>query len=54
MNALLGNENIRVLHFGKRHRVAVTFTRADGMWHAHAAPAPQTQAAHQRCAHRRS
>lgn len=41
MNALLGNENIRVLHFGKRHRVAVTFTRADGMWHAHAALLPK-------------
>ena len=37
---LIGNENTRVIHFGSRHRVAVTFTRRDGLWHAHAALLP--------------
>jgi hypothetical protein len=37
---LIGNENTRVIHFGGRHRVAVTFTRRDGFWYAHAALLP--------------
>lgn len=41
MTTLIGNENTRVIHFGKRHRVAVTFTRRGGMWHAHAAMLPE-------------
>lgn len=41
MKTLIGNENKRVIHFGKRHRVAVTFTRVDGLWHAHAALMPR-------------
>ena len=32
--------NTRVIHFGKRHRVAVTFTQRGGLWHAHAALLP--------------
>ena len=41
MKTLIGNENKRVIHFGKRHRIAVTFTRVDGLWHAHAALMPR-------------
>lgn len=41
MKTLIGNENKRVIHFGKRHRVAVTFTRVDGLWHAHPALMPR-------------
>ena len=41
MSVLIGNENSRVIHFGKRNRVAVTFTRQAGMWHAHAALLPR-------------
>jgi hypothetical protein len=37
---IIGNENQRVVNFGKRHRVAVTFTRIDGLWHAHGAMLP--------------
>jgi hypothetical protein len=37
---VIGNENKRVVNFGKRHRVAVTFTRVDGLWHAHGAMLP--------------
>ncbi|NBW23433.1 MAG: hypothetical protein EBR82_87385 [Caulobacteraceae bacterium] len=43
MTTLIGNENKRVIHFGKRHRVAVTFTRIDGCWHAHGAMLPTPQ-----------
>lgn len=43
MKTLIGNENTRVIHFGKRHRVAVTFRRAGGLWHAHAALLPKPQ-----------
>lgn len=38
---LIGNENKRVIYFGRRHRVAVTFTRVDGYWHAHGAMLPE-------------
>ena len=41
MKTLLGNENTRIIHFGKRHRVAVTFKRVDGLWHAHGAMLPE-------------
>jgi hypothetical protein len=41
MKTLIGNENKRVIHFGKRHRVAVTFTRVGQLWHAHAALMPK-------------
>jgi hypothetical protein len=41
MKALIGNENERVIWFGKRHRVAVRFTRANGLWHAHAGLLPE-------------
>ena len=41
MKTLIGNENKRVIHFGRRHRIAVTFTRVDGLWHAHAALMPR-------------
>lgn len=41
MKTLVGNENNRVIHFGKRHRVAVTFTRVDGLWRAHTALLPR-------------
>jgi len=41
MKILIGNENKRVIHFGKRHRIAVTFTRVDGWWHAHGALLPE-------------
>jgi len=34
---LIGNKNKRVLYFGKRNRIAVTFTRRDGLWMAHRA-----------------
>ncbi len=37
---LIGNENKRVIHFGKRNRIAVTFTRNGQLWHAHAALLP--------------
>lgn len=40
MTTIIGNENTRVLTFGKRHRVSVTFTRRDGLWHAHSALLP--------------
>ena len=43
MAALIGNENQRVITFGKRHRVAVAFTRVGGVWHAHAAMLPTPQ-----------
>lgn len=35
MTTLIGNENKRVIHFGKRNRLAVTFTRIGQLWHAH-------------------
>jgi len=35
--------NTRVIYFGKRHRVAVTFTQRGGLWHAHAALLPNPQ-----------
>lgn len=38
---IIGNENSRVFTFGKRNRVQVTFTRIDGLWHAHAALLPR-------------
>lgn len=41
MTVLLGDEDIRVLSFGKRHRVSVTVHRIDGWWHAHAALLPK-------------
>ena len=40
---LIGNENKRTFSFGQRHRVFVTFTRVDGLWHAHAALLRQPQ-----------
>lgn len=43
MKTLIGNENTRVIHFGKRHRVAVTFKRGGGLWHAHGAMLPTPQ-----------
>jgi len=43
MTALIGNENQRVITFGKRHRVAVAFTRVGGVWHAHGAMLPTPQ-----------
>ena len=43
MTALIGNENQRVIHFGKRHRVAVTFKRVAGLWQAHTAMLPTPQ-----------
>jgi hypothetical protein len=43
METLIGNENRRTILFGKRHRVAVTFTRANGYWHAHGAMLPEPQ-----------
>lgn len=43
MSVLIGNENRRVITFGKRHRVAVTFTRVGGLWHAHGAMLPTPQ-----------
>lgn len=43
MKTLIGNENTRVIHFGKRHRVAVTFRRIGGEWHAHGAMLPTPQ-----------
>jgi hypothetical protein len=41
MRPLIGNENTRVITFGKRHRVAVTFKRVNGLWHAHAGLLPE-------------
>jgi len=43
MTVLLGNENKRVIHFGKKggYRVAVTFRRVDGLWHAHRSLLPK-------------
>lgn len=41
MTTLIGNENTRVIHFGKRNRVAVTFKRYDGVWHAHPSLLPR-------------
>lgn len=38
---LIGNENTRVAHFGKRRRIAVTFTRVDGLWRAALLAKPQ-------------
>jgi hypothetical protein len=43
MKTLIGNENKRTILFGKRHRVAVTFTRVGGLWHAHGAMLPTPQ-----------
>lgn len=43
MTTLIGNENTRVMNFGKRHRVAVTFKRVGGLWHAHGAMLPTPQ-----------
>ena len=43
MTTLIGNENTRVIHFGKRHKVAVTFKRIGGLWHAHGAMLPTPQ-----------
>lgn len=43
MSVLIGNENRRVIAFGKRHRVSVTFTRIGGLWHAHGAMLPTPQ-----------
>ena len=40
---MIGNENTRVINFGKRHNVAVTFTRVRGLWHAHGAMLPTPQ-----------
>lgn len=40
---LIGYENKRVITFGKRHSVAVTFTRVDGWWHAHGTLLPLPQ-----------
>lgn len=40
---LVGNENKRVVTFGKRHRVSVTFTRKGRLWHAHASLLPYPQ-----------
>jgi len=40
---MIGNENTRVILFGKRNRVSVTFSRRDGVWIAHGSllPVPQ-------------
>jgi hypothetical protein len=38
---LLGNENTRVAHFGKRRRIAVTFKRVGGLWRAALLAKPQ-------------
>jgi len=43
MTTLIGNENTRMINFGKRHRVAVTFKRVGGLWHAHGAMLPTPQ-----------
>ena len=43
MTTLIGSENTRVINFGKRHRVAVTFKRVGGLWHAHGAMLPTPQ-----------
>lgn len=40
---MIGNENKRTILFGRRHRVAVTFTRVGGLWHAHGAMLPTPQ-----------
>ncbi len=37
---IIGNENTRTVKYGKQHRVAVTFTRIDGLRHAHGAMLP--------------
>jgi hypothetical protein len=41
MKTPIGYENERVFWFGKRHRVAVKFTRMDGLWYAHKALLPE-------------
>lgn len=41
MSVLIGSENTRRIVFGKKHAVTVTFTRINGMWHAHAALLPR-------------
>lgn len=38
---MIGNENERTIWFGKRHRVAVKFTRVNGLWHAHRGLLPE-------------
>lgn len=43
MTTLIGYENTRVITFGKKHRVAVTFKRVGGLWHAHGAMLPTPQ-----------
>lgn len=43
MATLIGNENKRIIMFGKRHRVSVAFTRVGGLWHAHGAMLPTPQ-----------
>jgi hypothetical protein len=43
MTTLIGYENTRVINFGKKHRVAVTFKRIGGLWHAHGALLPTPQ-----------
>jgi len=40
MPSFTGAENTRIIHFGKRHRVAVTFKRLNGLWHAHGSLLP--------------
>lgn len=42
-DATIRRINTRVIHFGKRSRVAVTFKRTNGLWHAHGALLPTPQ-----------
>lgn len=36
-------DNSRTIWFGRRHRVAVTFTRIGGLWHAHSGLLPEPE-----------